>query len=242
MGDILSSVTRKDIYCKLKNLSHLMGDAFNKTFERIDGQNGSSKRLAWDALTWVLYAKRPLKTTELVHALAIDLEDDDFDFDRTPLLRTVLQVCCGLLVVNQNNQTVRLVHYALKEHLVTSRNDQMLDDEGLITKKLLKYLCFEGTAYPTELFLVGETPSVIMVLSGYAAEMWYYHAKHSRTDFILDAAMSFIKVRSRTDFILLTPFSHGEITRLEEKKIQDSIICIEEYGLSDLALKLREWC
>jgi hypothetical protein len=82
------------------------------------------------ALSWIYYAKRPLASTELVYALAIDLYEPVLFYKDVVSRKVVLDVCAGLATVDAENDTFRLVHYSLYEYLeATSEN--WFPEEGL---------------------------------------------------------------------------------------------------------------
>jgi len=51
-----------------------LGDAYDAMIERIKAQDGDKARLGIAALMWISHAERPLKSDELCHALAVELQ------------------------------------------------------------------------------------------------------------------------------------------------------------------------
>jgi len=98
-----------------------LGDAYDATIERINGQRGDRPRLGIGALMWISYAERPLRADELCNALAIELGSTNFNSDNIPSMSTLVSCCQGLITVDEAS-TVRLIHFTLQEYLVTSRN------------------------------------------------------------------------------------------------------------------------
>ena len=86
--------------------------------DRIDEQSDSLKKLAYNCLMWVLHAARPLRMNELRDATAIkeatrcrkDLNLYDAD--------VIIEACANFLI--EENSTVRLIHYSVKEYLKVS--------------------------------------------------------------------------------------------------------------------------
>ena len=77
--------------------------------ERIHSQNTSSQELAMQVLLWITFAVRSLTTSELQHALAIDIEDLVLDGENIPSLETILSTCAGLVILDQASNIIRLV-------------------------------------------------------------------------------------------------------------------------------------
>ena len=72
-------------------------------------QSQKSVSLAKRAITWLTYMLRPLKMIELRHALAVQPNTATFDDGDVSTEETIISVCCGLIVVEGESQTVRLV-------------------------------------------------------------------------------------------------------------------------------------
>src|ERR1700712_1491148 len=91
-----------------------LGNAYGTTLSRIKGQGGRKARLGMAALMWISHSERPLKSDELRHALAVEIESPNFNTDNVPSIGTLLTCCQGLITVAS---TVRLIHFTLQEHL-----------------------------------------------------------------------------------------------------------------------------
>ena len=79
-------------------------------------QSQKSVSLAKRAIIWLTYALRPLTINELRHALAVQLNVATFDDDDVPTEEAIVSVCCGLIVVEGESQTVRLVREYISRH------------------------------------------------------------------------------------------------------------------------------
>jgi hypothetical protein len=71
--------------------------------QRIEKQDMDSQQLAKDVLSWIVCAKRPLTTSELQHALAVEASDDELDEDNLPLVEDMVSVCAGLVTVDEES-------------------------------------------------------------------------------------------------------------------------------------------
>ena len=90
-----------------------LGDAYATTLDRMKAQNGARSRLGMDALMWVSNSERPLKTSELCHALGVKIGSADMDPENAPTIRTLLGCSLGLITVEASSSTVRLIHLTL---------------------------------------------------------------------------------------------------------------------------------
>ena len=94
-----------------------LGDVYGATLNRIKGQGGERARLGMAALMWISHAERPLKADELRYALAVEIGLPDLNTNNVPSIGTLLACCQGLIVVEKETSTVRLIHFTLQEYL-----------------------------------------------------------------------------------------------------------------------------
>ncbi|KAF7345837.1 ANK-REP-REGION domain-containing protein [Mycena venus] len=90
---------------------------YDGIIDRINQQSVDDRRLAWRTLSWVLYAKRPLRPSWLKEALAVEPGDTALDPDRQTDMGIVLSVCAGLVAVDEVDNQVRLIHYTTQLYL-----------------------------------------------------------------------------------------------------------------------------
>ena len=94
-----------------------LGDAYGSTLNRVKRQGGERTRLGIATLMWISHAERPLKADELCYALAVEIGSPNLNTDNIPSIGTVLACCQGLIVVEKEASTVRLIHFTLQEYL-----------------------------------------------------------------------------------------------------------------------------
>lgn len=98
-------------------------ESTNKTYEelmqRIEQQEDDSRALARHALTWVVFVHSPVTISGLLHAVAI-MDNPELVVVPTPdyLVDSshMISVCAGLLEIERETDTIRLVHYTAKEY------------------------------------------------------------------------------------------------------------------------------
>ena len=94
-----------------------LGDVYGATLERIKAQDEEKAKLAMATLTWVCHSERPLQVDELCHALAVEIGETDFDPENVPAIGSLLDCCQGLITVDAEASTVRLIHYTVQQYL-----------------------------------------------------------------------------------------------------------------------------
>ena len=146
--------------------------------ERINGQVIDFKRLANKVLLWICCAKRPLRTPELQHALAVDVGESELNEHKLPEIEDMVTVCAGLVTVDEESGIIRLVHYTTQEYFEKTQKSWFPKAEVEITETCVTYLSFSvfGSG-------VCETSSELgdllqrNPLYDYAARNWGYHAR-----------------------------------------------------------------
>jgi len=95
-----------------------LGNAYGATLGRIKGQGWRKAKLGMAALMWISHAERPLKPDELRYALAVEIGSSNLNSDNIPSIGTLLACCQGLVVVDKEASTIRLIHFTLQEYLL----------------------------------------------------------------------------------------------------------------------------
>jgi len=94
-----------------------LGGVYGETLSRVESQGGAKSKLGMAALMWISHSERPLKVNELCHALGVKIGSADLDSDNVPSIGTLLFCCQGLVSVDKETSTVRLIHFSLQEYL-----------------------------------------------------------------------------------------------------------------------------
>ena len=87
--------------------------AYENKIRKIDNDPQNRRQVASQALMWVSHARRPLQVDKLCHALAMKLGDTVLDQDSLLSPRSTIESCSGLIVLDADSSTFRLVHYTL---------------------------------------------------------------------------------------------------------------------------------
>ena len=119
-----------------------LGDAYAVTLERIKGQTEGKSRLASAALMWISRSEQPMSPDGLCHALGVQIGSTYPDPDKIPSIQTLLASCLGLVVVDREESTVRLVHLTLQEYL-SSRSETFQNSYAVMAEVCLTYLNFD---------------------------------------------------------------------------------------------------
>jgi ankyrin repeat protein len=135
----------KAIRTSLKNLATGSGaydHAYEDAMERISGQVKDQEVLAKQVLSWITCAKRPLITTELQHALGVEVGESELDEDNFSQIEDIVSVCAGLVTVDEESNIIRLIHYTTQEYFERTRGILFPNAEADITTTCITYLSF----------------------------------------------------------------------------------------------------
>jgi hypothetical protein len=175
----------KAIRATLKNLTIGYGaydHAYEDAIGRINGQIKDQKDLAKQVLSWITCAKRPLATTELQHALRIEVGEPQLDEDNLPDIEDIVSVCARLVTIDKESRIIRLVHYTTQEYFERTQRQWFPNAQANITTICVSYLSFDkfesGICQNDDEF---EQRLQSNKLYDYTAHNWGYHAREALT-------------------------------------------------------------
>jgi Ankyrin repeats (3 copies)/Ankyrin repeats (many copies) len=180
MNTLMDQPTKGDIKQALQHLAKGR-DGLDKTYEqamkRIEDQGSRIRELAKSILAWIIYAKRPLSTAELQHALGVRPLTKKLDEDYLPSTQVLRSVCAGLVTIDEPSGIVRLVHYTTQEYFERTWTNWFPHAQLDIANVCVTYLSFDvfetGFCQSDGEF---EARLRTNVLYDYAARNWGYHA------------------------------------------------------------------
>ena len=168
-----------------------LGDVYGATIERINALDGDKSRLGMAALMWISHAERPLRADELCHALAVQLGSMDFDVGNIPSMSTLMNCCQGLITVDKEASTVRLIHFTLQEYL-GSHPDIFSKPHSAMAEICLTYLGSQSAKTLSTSIVPGreyydlvyyEVPKTLKAsFLEYCSVYWGVHAKREPSD------------------------------------------------------------
>ena len=190
MDAILSEATihqRRQALCRMTNGLGLQ-DAYSTTLNRIRQQDGSKARLGMEVLMWLSHCERTLKSEELCNALGVELGAEDVKIHNVPSIRTVLGCTLGLVRIDENTSTLRLLHHTLQEYL-GQHPTLFVTAHSMMAEICLTYLNSRSIrASPPNLDTSAATPFI-----EYASCFWGTHAARGVTELVNSLAVRLLK-------------------------------------------------
>ena len=111
LGEPTASGRRRKLRAMTDGLD--LKDVYGATLERINELGGEKTRLGMATLMWISHSERPLKANELCHALAVEIGSPNLSIDNVPSIGTLLTCCQGLVAIDKEASSVRLIHFTL---------------------------------------------------------------------------------------------------------------------------------
>ena len=231
-----------------------LGGAYSATLDRIKGQGGGEAKLGMDTLMWIFHAERPLKPDELLHALAVEIGSPNLNSDNIPSIGTLLYCCQGLVAVDKEASTVRLIHTTLHEYLrahpqlfgtahstiaetclsyLNSQQVKALSSSPFLDRHL-KYPYSDLDVSP----LYPDTPFL-----AYSSLYWGIHAKRNLSDCAkLLALKLFDDYKNHLSAKILVRAQTGYNSRIDYDKLSlfSGLHCASIFGIDEIVASLVE--
>jgi hypothetical protein len=239
VDSLLDKKTKQKVVSTLEKLSNgaaALDEAYGDAIQRIDSQLPNDRLLAKRAISWITYAKRPLTTRELCHALAIELGDASQNTDNVYDIEDVISVCAGLVIIEEASNVVRLVHYTTQEYFERSCLDWNPSAKEDIASICLTYLSFDefkvGHCVNHEEFMKRLNNNVFL---DYARKHWVEHVRPVEMRVSELALAVFQHAGLATSIMQLTPpWRHG-IYRENTPKTTTGLHLSAKFGLTSLS-------
>lgn len=143
--------------------SNAYDDAYKEALERIDAQPEEYKLVAEKTIKILITARRPLSQQEVCHALAVDIENEHVDVEDVYDIEVVLDTCAGLVTLDHESDTVRLVHKSTQDYFHRHRITVFPDAEAFMGNTCVIYRRFKSDKDQ-------DTP-----FYNYATKYWWSH-------------------------------------------------------------------
>jgi hypothetical protein len=109
MDSLVSKTNLRAVRDALERLPVGVNATYDEAMERIRRQVEGDRELAECVLSWITYAYEPLSLEALQHALAVIPEMADVDSEALVDELILIDVCAGLVVIDEKGSIIRLV-------------------------------------------------------------------------------------------------------------------------------------
>lgn len=160
--------------------SKALDKAYEDAMERIQSQGKEHRDLAMQVLSWISCAERSLTSTELQYAIGIEENTSHFDEDNIPNIGLIVSTSAGLVIVDKESDTIRLVHHTTQEYFQRTSQRWFPDAHLQMTKVCTTYLRFDEFDPRNDKFTYGLDERLrLHPFFGYASKNWGQHAAKS---------------------------------------------------------------
>jgi len=214
-----------------------LGDIYGATIERIKAQEGDKPRLGMTVLMWISHAERPLHADELCYALAVQLGSTDFDDGNIPSMSTLVNCCQGLITVDKEALTVRLIHFTLQEYL-SGHLDLFIKPHSAMAEICLTYLSSQqvkalSTAHSPD---TRNTPFL-----QYCSVYWGVHSKKELSEYGKSLALELLKEHySQISSKLLLAQENMHLSDDDTYPLFSGLHCASFFGIVEVVVALIE--
>ncbi|KAK2792588.1 hypothetical protein FQN52_003093 [Onygenales sp. PD_12] len=180
LNSLIGKVSPKAIRTALKKLpsgSDAYDAAYQGIMKRVENQLPDQVKLAKRVLSWIVCARRPLKQTELLHALAVEPQEHEFDKSNLSDVSTIISPCAGLVTVDEKSSIIRLIHYTTQEYLDRTQAYWFPMAHVDIATTCLAYLSFDVFASRKHERSEGYETLLEYCFYNYSARNWGHHAR-----------------------------------------------------------------
>ena len=196
MDSLVNQTSARHVFKALQSLPEKLSETFGDAIERIKSQSREYWQLARQVISWIFYAKRPLKVSELREMLAVEPEDTKFDPFGLHERDLILEVCCGLVSIDELDETIRLVHYSFQEYLTTCWYGHWSKAEETVAATCLASVTLEGCS-------IYERWSLIPVhhrFFWYACQYWSEHVKGPLEQILEDQILGVVETKMHLEY------------------------------------------
>ena len=165
-----------------------LGEVYGVTLDRIK-QSGGKSKLAMATLMWISRSERPMSADELCQALGVQIGSTDPNPDNIPSIQSLLASCLGLITVDREESTVRLVHFTLQEYL-NSCSEMFQNPYAVMAEVCLTYLNFHSIRELSP--FLDDAPQELPFLE-YASSCWGSYARNETTESVKSLALQLLE-------------------------------------------------
>ena len=205
--------------------------------DRISAQGQEWARVAISALKWITFSKELLPAAALQHALSVQGNGGDINFDNVMDLTKLVAVCGGLITFDQESDVIRLVHYTTQRYL-----ERVFSGDVEIARTCLSYLSNPAFSEPFTNEKQLKDHLQKYKLSDYASRYWSEHVRAAAEgQFHSEILQAFGRQGTRDAVFQLAEYSSSEVWYWYRHPPNITILHFASiYGLSNLCQSLLD--
>ncbi|OAL55039.1 hypothetical protein IQ07DRAFT_531702, partial [Pyrenochaeta sp. DS3sAY3a] len=177
----------------LERGSHALDVAYTEAKERMERQTKDSLLLAKQTLSWITLAERPMTSTELQHALAVE-QGIPFDAENIIEIEDILSVCAGLVVLDPATQILRFLHFTAQTYFENLLPTWYPTGDIEIPRTCISYLLDNDFAHAQAVFRVDPQAALTNYrLLDFTCRFWGLYARNSMSALSLELPLELVR-------------------------------------------------
>ncbi|CZR67760.1 uncharacterized protein PAC_17659 [Phialocephala subalpina] len=153
----------EDIFEELGRLPKTLQDSYAIIHERIKTSVAPSRNLAYRAICWLLCARETLKSADFIAAVSVDQNGQSIKTSS----RSLLDVCCNLVFLDDVLNTFRFTHLSVREYFEGQDEHHSTNTNGVVLERC--FHVFNNPDFSSKKF------DKCNKLERYAIDNWPYH-------------------------------------------------------------------
>jgi ankyrin repeat protein len=219
---------------RLKNLPQGLDETYEHAMARIDRQGKGFRDLAIRILTWIVHAKRQLRTAELQHAVAVEPGSTELDTRFIPDVEIIGSICAGLITIDTQSDIIRLAHYTTQDYFDRTPDRLLPNAVVHIARSCMTYLSFDAFKSKDKLLhSVFKKRLQTYPLYEYSARNWANHVR--QVPVLVQEVLEFLK--DQVNLQELIQVAEGNMMFLFSPDREMSVLHVAAYFGLDEAMK-----
>jgi hypothetical protein len=168
-----------------------LDDAYDKAIKQIDEQVEIYRMLSRRVISFITLARRSLTVDELCHAVSTDEGDTSLDTNDVYKVETLISICAGVVIVDEDRGIVRLIHYTTQNHfqqILTKWHPKALEEMAITCLTYLSFDVFQNGSCPDDATF--EKRLADHAFLDYAAHYWSEHVQPAENAVLVQQAVS----------------------------------------------------
>ncbi|KAG8528594.1 uncharacterized protein KY384_006281 [Bacidia gigantensis] len=206
--------TPRAVWKALEILPDSIDDTYDQAIRRIrpskEDTNEEDSKYAMHLLMWMTYARRPLTTAEMEHAVTTSYsiwnatedaslvsEIDDIDVDEILSASELTSMCAGLVIIDASNK-VLFVHFTAQKYFLSHAEKLFPDAQLAIAHSCLNYLSLQPLPHDIEYL---ERRLETYALLKYTCNHLGRHVAQTEADVLTEMVVEWLKDQAHVDMV-----------------------------------------
>ncbi|MCJ1378529.1 hypothetical protein MMC17_001628 [Xylographa soralifera] len=169
--------TEQNVYYALTKLPKKLNESYNVIYNQICDSHYSNAEIATRTLKWLLCARRPMKSFELIAAVSVN--SAGYASALSP--SDILSVCCNFVVLDLEQDVFRFAHLSVREYLESRSEYGLFETQSLAFERCLDVYMITPVSNEREELTILQNK----ILKPYAELYWAVHYRNIEKSYLI---------------------------------------------------------